>query len=175
MKNKDLFLKNLSDYLDIDLSEFDKKRIEGYLDEYVDGLPKPKELPPITIVKKQIVYRYINDGVSGRTKVRDFEIMVSPQDVISIVSKYADIPIDLILSKRRNSDIVIARHIAIYLIRKECHRTWKITGNYFHKDHTTAIHSFNHVENMLKIGDQRYIKLLNQVVPNLPEPIKQTA
>lgn len=178
MENKDLFLKNVSDYLNIELSEFDCKRLLVYLDEYVgsyvSSLPQPLELPPITIIKKRIVYRYINEG-GGKTKVRDFEVKVSPKEIISIVSKVSGVSEDNLLGKRRDSEVLVARHIAMYLIRKESDRTWKITGNYFNRDHTTAIHSYHHVENMIETGNQRYIHLLNEVIPNLPEPIKQPA
>lgn len=47
MNNKEQFLKNVSDYLDIELSEFDGKRILGYLDEYVGSLPAKVEVREI--------------------------------------------------------------------------------------------------------------------------------
>jgi hypothetical protein len=174
MESRQVFLKELETYLDIELSEFDGKRILGYLDEYVGSLPEPEQLPPITIVKNQIVYRYIKE-TDKRVKNKDIELKVAPKDVISIVSKSAGVTIEDMLSKRRDGDVLLARHVAMYLVRKECDRSWKVTGYLFNRDHTTAIHSYHHVENMVETGNQRYIHLLNQVIPNLPEPIKQSA
>lgn len=168
MNNEDLFLKNVADYLDIELSDFDRKRILGYLEDYKMELVVPKQPQPEVIVRKQIVYRYV-DMVDKRVKNREVTPTVNPVEVIDIVSQKSEIPYEKMKGKRRDGDILVARHIAMYLIRKECDRSWRNTGELFDRDHTTAMHAFHHVETMLEIGDSRYIGLLNEVVSDFPQ------
>ena len=60
MNNEDLFIKNVADYLNIDLNEFDKKRVLEYLNEYVVSLPKVEDAPVKVITVPKIIYKYVN-------------------------------------------------------------------------------------------------------------------
>ena len=53
MDNKDLLLKNLSDYLQIELSDYDKERVMGYVGEY------NKDIPPVIIYRDKVIYKTI--------------------------------------------------------------------------------------------------------------------
>lgn len=65
-------------------------------------------------------------------------------------SQHFDIPIKDILSARRDKDIVFPRQVAMYLLRSELHLSFpKIATELGRKDHTTAIHSVDKIENLL--------------------------
>ena len=70
MNNKDLFFKNLETYLDIELSEFDRKRVGGYVDEYVDGLPS------------KVVYRDVLRNIRERVMQCTDKILLEESKVI---------------------------------------------------------------------------------------------
>ena len=70
MNNKDLFFKNLETYLDIELSEFDRKRVGGYVDEYVDGLPS------------KVVYRDVLRNIRERVMPCTDKILLEESKVI---------------------------------------------------------------------------------------------
>jgi chromosomal replication initiator protein len=61
-----------------------------------------------------------------------------------------DIPMKDILSPRRDKEIVLPRQVAMYLLRSELHLSYpKIARELGRKDHTTAIHSVEKIENLL--------------------------
>lgn len=174
MTKEDNFIKQLEVYLDLEFSEYDKGRLLGYLQEYVDDLPNGEIQPVKIVTQTQVVYRYIN---LNDKRVKDKEVIIypKPQAVIDIVVFKSGVSLEYLMGKRRDGDILVARHIAMYLMRKECDITWRQIGEYFNRDHTTAIHAFSHVEDMLQSENKKYTSLLNQTLQDIPQPIKQTA
>jgi chromosomal replication initiator protein len=75
---------------------------------------------------------------------------LSARQVVERVSKHFQIPLDDILGPKRDKDIVVPRQIAMYILRSELHLSFpKIARELGRKDHTTAIHSVEKVENEL--------------------------
>lgn len=75
---------------------------------------------------------------------------LSARGVVEKVSKHFGIPLDDILGPKRDKDIVVPRQIAMYLLRSELHLSFpKIARELGRKDHTTAIHSVDKVEQEL--------------------------
>jgi len=73
---------------------------------------------------------------------------ISPKQIIERTAKYYDIPMNELLSPRRDKEIVLPRQVAMYLLRSELHLSFpKIAQELGRKDHTTAMHS---VEKMSK-------------------------
>lgn len=52
---------------------------------------------------------------------------------------------DEIVSRRRGQHIVLARHVAIYLIRELTDYSFPRIGEYFARDHSTAIHGYTRI------------------------------
>lgn len=174
MSKEDNFLANLEAYLDLSLNDFDKTRILGYLKEYVGSLPLPPEPPPIVIYKNKITYKTV-DTSERRVKNRDIVFSITPMEIIALVEDKTGVSYHDMQGRSRQGITLIARHIAMYLIRKECDRAWKAIGDLFNKDHTTVIHAYHHVADMLVTGHSWYCALMNEITPNIPQPIKQTA
>lgn len=75
---------------------------------------------------------------------------LSARQVVERVSKHFQVPLDDILGPKRDKDIVVPRQIAMYMLRSELHLSFpKIARELGRKDHTTAIHSVEKVEQEL--------------------------
>jgi chromosomal replication initiator protein len=75
---------------------------------------------------------------------------LSARQVVERVSKHFQVPMEDILGPKRDKDIVVPRQIAMYMLRSELHLSFpKIARELGRKDHTTAIHSVDKVEQEL--------------------------
>lgn len=76
----------------------------------------------------------------------------SPKRVIDIVSSRYSVPVDDILSPKRDKDIVFPRHVAMYLLRDELKLSYpKIAVALGRKDHTTAMHSIEKISREISL------------------------
>ena len=83
---------------------------------------------------------------SGKTRPKH----LSSKQVIERISKHFQIPIEDLLGPKRDKDVVIPRQVAMYMLRNELHLSFpKIARELGRKDHTTAIHSVEKIEQEL--------------------------
>lgn len=171
MTNEEAFLKELSDYLTIDFTEFDKGRVLGYLAKYketvLEGVPKGR-LAPIT----KVVFKYIERG--GLVDNENLRI-IEPQMVIDLVTKFSGITEKQMKSRDRYQNLVLARHVAMFFTVKTCHESLLQTGKMFNRDHTSVIHAVRHVRDMHDVGNQKYTNLIDQISMELSIPKEKTA
>lgn len=66
------------------------------------------------------------------------------------VSEYTGIQVPKLESKSRKRELVEARQMAMWLIKKHCTYSLKTIGESFGRDHTTVIHSINTVNDLIK-------------------------
>lgn len=72
---------------------------------------------------------------------------ISPKHIVERTARYFSVPMDDLLSPKRDKDIVYPRQIAMYMLRSELHMSYpKIAHELGRKDHTTAIHSVDKIE-----------------------------
>ncbi len=72
---------------------------------------------------------------------------ISARQVVERVSKHFQVSLEEIMGPKRDKDIVMPRQIAMYILRSELHLSFpKIARELGRKDHTTAIHSVDKVE-----------------------------
>ncbi|MBO6133437.1 MAG: chromosomal replication initiator protein DnaA [Lachnospiraceae bacterium] len=80
---------------------------------------------------------------------------ITPKMVIDEVAKFFRIGADDIISQKRNKEIVLPRHVAMYLCREitdaPLSEIGKVMGN---RDHTTVIHGHSKVEKDLSTNKQ---------------------
>lgn len=80
---------------------------------------------------------------------------VTPQLIINVVAEHYGITPDDIVSKKRNSEFVLPRQVAMYLIRNltatSLISVGKILGK---KDHTTIIHGVNKITEELQTNEE---------------------
>ena len=175
MNNEDLFIKNVADYLNIDLNDFDKKRVLEYLNEYVVSLPKVEDAPVKVITVPKIIYKYVNrkdnhEIVNGK-QVK----IIEPQKIIELVEKFTKVSEKQMKGKDRYFGTVLARHVSMWFINKVCHETLTETGKMFNRDHTSVINAVKNVTNMAEAENTKYVKLIEQINNELSIPLEQTA
>ena len=80
---------------------------------------------------------------------------LSQQKIINTVAEYYNLTPSMLTSKTRTGQIALARHIAMYLIRKHLDVPLKKIGDAFGgKDHTTVMSGIEKVEKELKTDEQ---------------------
>lgn len=81
-------------------------------------------------------------------------LRVKPQDIIQSVSNHYHLKQSAIKGKRRNKDLVKARHIAMFLLRNELNTPLEEIGQWFsNRDHTSVIHAVKKIEQELLVDD----------------------
>lgn len=112
------------------------RELEGALNRIVAACDFNKKVPTLKFVQ-QALSEIIS---SGKRKG------VQPQNVITIISQYFNIPTKELIDKGRKKEIAYARHVAMYLMRSELNVSYPSIGNQFGgRDHTTALHAFEKI------------------------------
>lgn len=70
---------------------------------------------------------------------------VTDTQIIKAVSEFFNIPVDEIMSHNRRKEVVEPRQIIIYLLRDISELSYPYIGKKMGKDHTTAIHSYEKI------------------------------
>ena len=83
-------------------------------------------------------------------------VKVEAKTIIDVVAEHFDIPVDNILGKKRNKEIVVPRQIAMYLTREMGQLSYPDIGREFGRDYTTVIHSFEKIK--AEIGKDSKLK-----------------
>lgn len=94
---------------------------------------------------------------------------ISPNVIINFVTKKYQIDI---LKVKRDSEVVEARNVACYLIKKYTSLSLKSIGRLFGKDHTTIMHSIGKVK--FKMKGKRYKSHIEMLEVELVEYVEQT-
>ena len=91
------------------------------------------------------VIRAVRDMFKDKT-----EFLPSPDVIIEEVGKFYNIsPFD-IKGLARTKDIVLARQVAMFVVRKMTNLSLQEIGAVFNRDHTTVMHSIERIETMSK-------------------------
>lgn len=79
---------------------------------------------------------------------------LNSKQIIERTARHFQITVDDILGAKRDKDIVLPRQVAMYMLRSELHLSFpKIARELGRKDHTTALHSVNKIENELHLDN----------------------
>ena len=86
-----------------------------------------------------------------RVVVHDFRTPLTIDQIQNKVSEYFDLPVDLLRAKTRRQEVVLARQIAMYLVKDMTNSSLKTIGLHFGgRDHSTVIHACQAVEEYIK-------------------------
>ena len=91
---------------------------------------------------------------------------LTPENILNYVAKRYSIVRDDILSKKRTSELVYARHIAIYLTCELTDLSLKKVGKQFNRDHATIISAKNSVVTRMK-NDAAFANDINESICEL--------
>ena len=113
----------------------------------------------------------VDEEAVGRA-VRDMllksnEYVPSPKIIISYVAKYYHLDEDTIRGQSRGRDVVTARQVAIYLIRRMNGLPMNDIGKEFsNRDHTTILHSLQKVEQQMQ-SDPVFAERVKEITTNI--------
>lgn len=92
------------------------------------------------------------EGLIGNSARQTRPKHITSKQIIDKTAKFFSLSSSEVCSAKRDKHIANARQIAMYLLRNELHLSFpKIAGELGRKDHTTAMHSINKVEQSLKL------------------------
>ena len=113
---------------------------------------------PITV---QMAMNCTSDMITNSGPVK-----VNADRIISKVSQKYCVSKEDRYSKKRASNIALARHICVYLLRKLSELSYKQIGRLFGKDHSTIMHSFSTIEEEIQHNTQLEIEI-NELITEL--------
>ena len=137
----------------------------------------PREMTQLEgTLNKILAYRdllgdQVDEEAVGRA-VRDMllksnEYVPSPKIIISYVAKYYHLDEDTIRGQSRGRDVVTARQVAIYLIRRMNGLPMNDIGKEFsNRDHTTILHSLQKVEQQMQ-SDPVFAERVKEITTNI--------
>lgn len=80
---------------------------------------------------------------------------ISPRQLIDVVAEYFDIKQVDLLGKSREKKLAFPRQIIMYLLREEMKTSYPAIGDELGgRDHTTAMHAYEKISNLLKEDEQ---------------------
>lgn len=89
---------------------------------------------------------------------------ISVNEIRRATSLYFNLSIDEINGSSRRSQIILARHLAVYLARSRTTRSWHEIAPFFgHRDHTTLLHSWKKISTLVRIGNLEITNHVNSI------------
>lgn len=99
----------------------------------------------------QVTVNIAIEAISTMVGGKYIEDEINEQNIISLVADYYNLTPYVLTGNSRNHQIVLARHVAMYLIRSTLDTPLKKIGQAFGgKDHSTVMSGISNVEKMLK-------------------------
>jgi len=111
----------------------------GVLTQIIARVELSEKNPSLELVEN-LVKLHSSKGGSYKRK------NITPEKIIQKVSKHFGISRDLIKGKERKHEISDARHVAMYIIRKECNKPYEEIGDMFSgRNHASVIHALKKI------------------------------
>lgn len=117
------------------------------------------------IITEEIVIEILN--IDNENNLLGNNYSVNPNIIIDIVSSAYGLSSKLITSKQRKKEIMIARKVSMYILRKKLNMSYNEIGKYFsNRDHSTIINSITSISDEIQRNDElkKFIeKIIEQI------------
>jgi len=90
------------------------------------------------------------------------------EKIVAKVSEYYDVPIEDIISTKRNENINVARQVSMFIARQLTTKSLREIGSFFNRDYTTVINALNRMERVM-LTDTRLKESINTITTSLRE------
>ncbi len=127
-------------------------------------------------IKKMLAYQdLMENDVSLGTATKALQdifkdqsaLLPSPELIINEVAAFYDIPVEDIRGQGRSRSVVLARHVAMYLMRRLTKLSLQEIGREFqNRDHTTVMNSVSRIEKLVKT-DHNMAETLRDITMNI--------
>ena len=153
---------NLGLILDDSIANYIAGKITSNVRQLEGTVHKIKAFHDLNIpIDQSAVDRAIQD------MIRSNEFTITPDNIIKEVCRYFRLEEDQIRGPSRSRDILNARQIAMYLIRRMTSLSLDDTGKVFGgRDHSTVLNSINKVEKKMK-SDPTYAETVKAIITNI--------
>ena len=95
------------------------------------------------------------------------EYIPTPESIIEYIAKYFGLDSEVLQGQSRGRDIVNARQISMYLIRRMTNLSLNDIGKAFgDRDHTTVLHSLDKVEKQMR-SDPAFAETVKEITTNI--------
>ncbi len=116
---------------------------------------------------KKVTYDIAVQSVEPLISVIDSQTKLSEKRVLSVVADYYNLTPNQLTGRNRTSQVSLARHIAMYLMRNLLDLPFSKVGKAFGgKDHSTVMNAIQKVEKLLK-NDHGFKKVLDDLTGRL--------
>jgi len=92
--------------------------------------------------------------------IQIFSKKISDEQIIKAVVDFFNISIEDLLTKKRKKEIVEPRQIIVYLLRELLNMSYPYIGEKIGRDHTTAIHAYEKINQEINRNSALYQKIL---------------
>lgn len=141
--------KEITDYIAANITS-NIRELEGALNKIIAFAKSRKvelDLDTAKEALKDVIYP---------NKARD----ITPTLIINEVSSYFNVKPEDVISKKRNSEFVLPRQVAMYLCHILTESSYAVIGKALgKKDHTTVLHGCNKIEDELKVNEDLQNKI----------------
>ena len=138
------------------------RELEGALNRLIFHVLNFKDSERITM---DVAAEAVQTLVGGK----NIATQMNEQKIINIVAEYYSLTPDLLVGKSRTGQVALARHIAMYVIRKDLDISLEKIGEMFGgRDHTTVINAVGHVDKELTNNEQ-----LKQAIDDIQKRINK--
>lgn len=153
---------NLGLILDDSVANYIADRITSNVRQLEGTVHKIKAFHDLDIpIDQAAVDRAIQD------MIRSNEFTITPENIIKEVCRYFRLEEDQIRGPSRSRDILNARQIAMYLIRRMTSLSLDETGKLFGgRDHSTTLNGVTKVENRMK-NDNSFAETVKAIITNV--------
>jgi chromosomal replication initiator protein len=109
----------------------------------------------IELKKKELNQDLIEDILQVEVETKRLRIKVSPADVLKTVANHYHVKQSSLKGSSRLKSLVTARHVAMYLLKKELSMPLTEIGRWFaSRDHTSVLHAVKKVEKEVVLNDE---------------------
>ncbi len=109
----------------------------------------------IELKKKELNQELIEEILQVEVETKRPRIKVSPADVLKTVANHYHVKQSSLKGTSRLKNLVTARHIAMYLLKKELSMPLTEIGRWFtSRDHTSVLHAVKKVEKEIVLNDE---------------------
>ncbi|MFN4245666.1 MAG: helix-turn-helix domain-containing protein, partial [Brevinematia bacterium] len=92
----------------------------------------------------------LKDLIETNTKEEVIEITYTFDEIVKAVAKYYEISYEKIIDNSRTDQLMFARQVAMYLIKRLTNLTFSQIAERFGKVHSTAMRAYERIDSLIK-------------------------
>lgn len=112
------------------------RELEGALNKLIASFELNNKKPTLEEAKKTLASILVSKPNKS----------INKKDIIATVTTFFEINKEDLLSKSRKKRVTLPRQIIMFLFKKELKMSYPEIGEYFKRDHTTALHAYKKIE-----------------------------